>query len=65
MKGKTQPPLGLDMGFDEALRRFIQTDPKELAENVAAEKKKREPPKLSPPAEVDDKSPKRPANPLD
>jgi hypothetical protein len=65
MKGKTQPPLGIDMGFDEALRRFIQTDPKEFAENVAAEKKKRGPPEQSPPVEVDDKSPKRPANPLD
>ena len=28
---KTEPPLALDMPFDEALRRFIQTDPKEVA----------------------------------
>jgi len=40
MKGKAEPPLGLDMGFDEALRRFVQTSPQELAENVAAAKKK-------------------------
>ena len=66
MKGKTPlPPLGLDMGFDEALRRFIGTDPKELAENVAASKKGREPPKQSPPEALDDKPPKRPAKPLD
>lgn len=65
MKGKTQPPLGLDMGFDEALRRFIQTSPKELAANVAAAKEGQGPPKQSPPAGVDDKPPKRPAEPLD
>jgi hypothetical protein len=64
MKGKAQPPLGLDMGFDEALRRFVQTSPKELADNVAAAKKGRGPPKQSPPS-VDDKPPKRPAKPLD
>lgn len=66
MKGKsTLPPLGLDMGFDEALRRFIGTDPKELAENVATAKEGRQPPKQSPPQEVDSKPPKRPAKPLD
>lgn len=27
---KTEPPLHLDMPFDEALRRFIQTKPEEL-----------------------------------
>ena len=66
MKGKSPlPPLGLDMGFDEALRRFIQADPKELAENVATAKERRGPPEQSPPDEVDDKPPKRPAEPLD
>jgi hypothetical protein len=65
MKGPNEKPLGLDMGFDEALRRFIQTDPKELAENVAAAKERRGPPEQSPPAEVDDKPPKRPAKSLD
>jgi len=63
MKGgkPTEPPLGLDLPFDEALRRFIGTSPKELAENVAASKKRRELPEQSPPEEVDDKPPKRPA----
>lgn len=62
MKGqKPLPPFGLDLPFDEALRRFIGTDPKELAENVAASKKGREPPEQHPPEEVDDKPPKRPA----
>lgn len=65
MKGPNEKPLGLDMGFGEALRRFIGTDPKELAENVAASKERRGPPKQSPPAKVDDKPPKRPAKPLD
>jgi hypothetical protein len=27
---KTEPPLHLDMGFDEALKRFAQTDPAEV-----------------------------------
>ena len=27
---KRKPPFGLDMIFDEALRRFAQTDPKEF-----------------------------------
>jgi len=62
MKGKSPlPPFGLDMDPDEALRRFIGTSPKELAENVAASKQKREPPEQPPPEEVDDKPPKRPA----
>lgn len=65
MKGKAQPPLGLDMGFDEALRRFIQTHPKDVAANVAAAKEGRGPPEQSPPSEVDGKPPKRPAEPLD
>lgn len=29
-KRKLEPPLHLDMGFDEALRRFVQTDPAEV-----------------------------------
>ena len=66
MKGKTPlPPLGLDMPFDEAVRRFIGTDPKELADNVAAAKEKREPPEQPQPKEVDDKPPKRRTKPLD
>jgi hypothetical protein len=27
---KTEPPLALDMPFDEALRRFVQTKPEEV-----------------------------------
>lgn len=27
---KTEPPLALDMPFDEAMRRFIQTKPEEV-----------------------------------
>jgi hypothetical protein len=65
MKGqKPLPPFGLDMPFDEALRRFIGTDPEELAENVATAKKRREPPEQPPPKEVDDKPPKRRTKPL-
>ena len=29
-KRKTEPPLHLEMGFDEALRRFAQTKPEEV-----------------------------------
>ena len=31
----------LGMSFDEALRRFIQADPKEVRENMAAEKQRK------------------------
>lgn len=44
MKGPREKPLGLDMPFDEALRRLVGTRPKELAENVEAAKKKPRPP---------------------
>lgn len=56
MKGKPQPPFGLDMGFDDALARFIGTDPEELAESVASAKEKRKPPKRPPPKEEHEKS---------
>ena len=66
MKGPNEKPLGLDMDFGEALRRFIGTRPAEVAENVEAAKEKRGPPRERPaPAKVDDKPPKRPAKPLD
>ncbi|MEN6630450.1 MAG: hypothetical protein ABFC42_12490 [Sulfuricella sp.] len=53
MKGqKPLPPFGLDMPFDEALRRFIKADPKELAEEIEAEKAKRGTPKRPPPVGV-------------
>ncbi len=44
MKAKRERPLGLDMGFDEALARFARTDPKE----VEALAKKRGSPKQPP-----------------
>jgi hypothetical protein len=65
MKGPNEKPLGLDMDFGDALRRFIGTRPAEVADNVAAAKEKRGPPTQSPPVKVDDKPPKRPAKPLD
>ena len=30
MKAKTEPPLHLDLNFEEALRRFAQTKPEEV-----------------------------------
>ena len=40
---KLEPKLGLDMPFEEALQRFIQTDPIEV-ENGIKKSKKRKPP---------------------
>jgi hypothetical protein len=37
------PPFGLDMPFDEALKRFIATDPKEVDANIKRSKKKKPP----------------------
>jgi hypothetical protein len=54
-----EPPLGLDMPFDEALKRFIETDPKEVEASIKRAKKKKPPggKKKSPPsATVDDKN---------
>ena len=65
MKGPNEKPLGLDMDFGEALRRFIGTRPSEVAENVSTAKEKRGSPKQSPPKEMDDEPPKRPTKPLD
>lgn len=63
MKDPREKPLGLDMGFGEALRRFIGTDPKEVADA----KEKRGPVPTRPPRkQVDDQPPERPAKaPLD
>lgn len=47
MKGQREKPLGLDMPFDEALERFIGTDPREVAESQARAKE-RGPPKRPP-----------------
>jgi hypothetical protein len=38
-----EPPLGLDMPFDEALKRFIGTNPKEVEESIGRAKKKKPP----------------------
>ncbi|SDJ72879.1 hypothetical protein SAMN05216338_106241 [Bradyrhizobium sp. Rc2d] len=38
-----EPPFGLDMPFDEALKRFIGTDPKEVQANIDKSKKKKPP----------------------
>ena len=46
-KGSREPPFGLDMDFFEALRRFEQTDPKEVEKSIErAEQKK--PPAVAP-----------------
>jgi hypothetical protein len=37
------PPLGINMPFDEALRRFIGTDPAEVEANITRSKKKKPP----------------------
>jgi hypothetical protein len=56
MKGEREKPLGLDMPFGEALRRFVGTDPKEVAESQKRSKQ-RGPPKQPP--GVDDKPAKK------
>lgn len=38
-----EPPFGLDMPFDEALKRFISTDPREVDANISKSKKKKPP----------------------
>ena len=38
-----EPPFGLDMPFDEAMKRFINTDPKEVEANIQRSKKKKPP----------------------
>jgi hypothetical protein len=56
---KQEPALGLDMPFDEALKRFIQTDPKEVEASIKRAKKKKPPggKKKSPPdVTVDEKN---------
>lgn len=42
-KKKTEPPLKLDMGFEEFLVRTLQTDPKEVAESIERAKTKKPP----------------------
>lgn len=47
MKGQREKPLGLDMPFDEAMERFIGTDPREVTEGQKRAKE-RGPPKRPP-----------------
>ena len=47
---KLEPKLGLDMSFDEALERFIHTDPAEVEASIKRSKQKKPP---------DGKKPKR------
>jgi hypothetical protein len=42
-KKKPLPAFGLDMPFDEALARFIRTDPKEVEQSIQRSKKKKPP----------------------
>lgn len=41
--GKREPPLRLDMSFEEALKRFSGTDPREIEESVERSKQKKPP----------------------
>lgn len=45
---KLEPPLYLDMDFEEALSRFVAADPKEVDESVERSKTRR-PPRDEPP----------------
>jgi hypothetical protein len=40
---KLEPKLGLDMGFGEALERFIQTEPREVGDSIERSKKQKPP----------------------
>ncbi len=40
---KLEPKLKLDMTFDEALRRFVQTKPKEVEKSIGKAKRKKPP----------------------
>lgn len=40
---KLEPSLGLDMPFDEAMERFIRTDPKQVEASIARSKQKKPP----------------------
>lgn len=44
-KRKYQPPLHLDMPFDEAMERLAQTDPEEVEANIVKEKRRKSPAK--------------------
>jgi hypothetical protein len=40
-KRKLEPPLKLDLSFDEALSRYVATKPKELVESIERSKTKK------------------------
>lgn len=60
MKGPPEKPLGLDMPFGEALRRFIGTDPTELPSSSILVRKKGKAPKKPPPVGEKEADPKEP-----
>jgi hypothetical protein len=45
---KMEPPLKLDLSFDEALSRFVATEPKQVDESIKRSKAKK-PPQDTPP----------------
>ncbi|MCF8477915.1 MAG: hypothetical protein K9G60_12875 [Pseudolabrys sp.] len=45
---KLEPKLKLDMPFDEALRRFVQTKPKEVEKSIEKSKQKKPKPRGKP-----------------
>jgi hypothetical protein len=47
-KRKLEPPLKLDLSFDEALSRFVATKPKQVDESIKRSKAKK-PPQDAPP----------------
>jgi hypothetical protein len=47
-KRKFEPSLKLDLGFDEALSRFVATEPKEVVESIERSKTKKPPEDTSP-----------------
>jgi hypothetical protein len=53
-KRKLEPPLKLNLSFDEALSRFVATEPKEVAESIERSKTKKPP---------QDEPPRRPGRP--
>jgi len=53
-KRKLEPPLKLDLSFDEALSRFVATKPKEIVESIERAKTKK-------PSQ--DEPPRRPGRP--
>jgi hypothetical protein len=64
---KLEPKLGLDMGFDEALERFVRTSPAEVDASIERSKQKKPPQakktkskllgsKKAPPSTLDDQS---------